>query len=250
LHGVTPNGSIYPTDTFSPIKNVSVAVAGRFNRTTIRNNDILNPVAGRGSLTGDYTYTRFDPSVGITYNPLPFGEQIGASYPSAPAHSYTSLESYPATGQWVVSVSSSSVFVLNNSAWSGSYASGGQALHVGFATAGTITDNTVLPNPVPDSLTLHVRLESLSAAPASVRFVVEDAYDSASGETVCQFNAFGATELSIADVCFVKRKYELPDLRVGNPGSLAPDSSLHGGWCDMEEAPPWLCTLDQGLDVN
>jgi outer membrane receptor protein involved in Fe transport len=71
LHGVTPNGSFYLTDTFTPAKNWNVTVSGRYNRTTINNTDLLNPVAGPGSLTGDYVYGRFNPAVGITYNPFP-----------------------------------------------------------------------------------------------------------------------------------------------------------------------------------
>jgi len=70
LHGVTPNGSVFITDTFSPARNWNVTLAGRFNTTTVDNTDRLNPVAGPGSLTGDYTYTRFNPSAGVTYNPI------------------------------------------------------------------------------------------------------------------------------------------------------------------------------------
>jgi hypothetical protein len=125
----------------------------------------------------------------------------------------------------------------------GSYTSGGLATHAGFATAGTVTDNTVLPNPVPDSLTLHVRLECLSAVPASVRFVIEDAYDNAfaSAETVCQFNAVGSLKFSVADVSFVKRLYELPDLRVGNPGDvLRIKAFINGGPGTVAQFSAWL----------
>ena len=69
LHGVTPNGSAYITDTFSPLRHWNLTVAGRFNTTTINNYDRLNPAAGSGSLTANYTYARFNPSVGVTYNP-------------------------------------------------------------------------------------------------------------------------------------------------------------------------------------
>lgn len=72
LHGITPNESLYFTDTFSPAKNWNVTASGRYNRTTINNTDLLNPIAGPGSLTGDYTYSRFDPAIGITYNPTTF----------------------------------------------------------------------------------------------------------------------------------------------------------------------------------
>ncbi len=82
LHGITPNGSFFLTDTFSPARNWSFTVSGRYNRTTINNTDLLNPVAGPGSLTGDYVYSRFNPAVGITYNPLP-GFGVYANYSQA-----------------------------------------------------------------------------------------------------------------------------------------------------------------------
>jgi outer membrane receptor protein involved in Fe transport len=69
LHGVTPNGSVYITDTFSPLRHWNLTVAGRFNTTTINDHDRLNPAAGPGSLTANYAYARFNPSVGVTYNP-------------------------------------------------------------------------------------------------------------------------------------------------------------------------------------
>ena len=71
MHGITPNRSFFFIDTFSPAKNWNMTASGRYNRTAIHNTDLLNPVAGPGSLTGDYVYGRFDPSIGVTYNPLP-----------------------------------------------------------------------------------------------------------------------------------------------------------------------------------
>ncbi len=116
LHGVTPNGSVYLTDTFSPAKYWSVTVSGRFNQTTIRNTDLLNPVAGPGSLTGDYTYRRFDPSVGVTYNPFrilnmyanysqanraPTSIELGCADPNNPCSLPNALSSDPPLSQVV-----------------------------------------------------------------------------------------------------------------------------------------------------
>jgi outer membrane receptor protein involved in Fe transport len=116
LRGITPNGSIYITDTFSPIKGVTVTAAGRFNRATINNSDILNPAAGPGSLTGDYTYTRFDPSLGFTYNPLrilnlyanysqanraPTSIELGCADPNNPCSLPNALSSDPPLSQVV-----------------------------------------------------------------------------------------------------------------------------------------------------
>jgi outer membrane receptor protein involved in Fe transport len=69
LHGVTPNGSFFVIDTYSFAPGWNVTAAGRYNRTIIDNTDLLTP-SGPGSLAGDYTYSRFNPSIGITYNPM------------------------------------------------------------------------------------------------------------------------------------------------------------------------------------
>ncbi|HUB34053.1 MAG TPA: TonB-dependent receptor [Bryobacteraceae bacterium] len=69
LHGQTPSWSLYFTDTLNLGKNVNLTVSGRFNQLTINDFDRLNPVAGPGSLDGDYTFRRFNPAVGITWSP-------------------------------------------------------------------------------------------------------------------------------------------------------------------------------------
>jgi outer membrane receptor protein involved in Fe transport len=70
LHGLTPNWSVYFTDTLTLLKNVNVTVSGRYNRDRIDNSDRLNPIPGPGSLDGDYVYQRFNPSIGITWSPI------------------------------------------------------------------------------------------------------------------------------------------------------------------------------------
>jgi len=114
LHGVTPNGSVYITDTFSPLRNWTVTLAGRFNTTTINNYDRLNPAAGPGSLTGDYTYSRFNPSAGVTYNPAgwlnlyanysqanraPTSIELGCADPNNPCSLPNALSSDPPLSQ-------------------------------------------------------------------------------------------------------------------------------------------------------
>lgn len=69
LRGVTPNGSFFATDTFSISKEWSVTASARYNRNTINNTDRINPIAGPGSLNGDYVFQRVNPSIGVTYNP-------------------------------------------------------------------------------------------------------------------------------------------------------------------------------------
>lgn len=116
LHGSTPNGSVYLTDTFSLAHNLSVTASGRYNVTSINNLDYLNPAQGPGSLTGDYTYFRFDPSVGFTYNPLaalnlyanysmsnraPTAIELGCADPNNPCSLPNALSSDPPLSQVV-----------------------------------------------------------------------------------------------------------------------------------------------------
>ena len=69
LHGATPNWSIYFSDTLTLLRNLNLTVSGRYNRFSVNNTDRLNPLAGPGSLTGDYTFQRFNPAVGLTWSP-------------------------------------------------------------------------------------------------------------------------------------------------------------------------------------
>lgn len=69
LHGVTPNWSIYFSDTLTLPKNLNLTVSGRYNYFTVNNTDRLLPLPGAGSLTGDYTFQRFNPAVGLTWSP-------------------------------------------------------------------------------------------------------------------------------------------------------------------------------------
>jgi outer membrane receptor protein involved in Fe transport len=72
LHGLTPNWSLFATNTLSLGKQWNITLSGRFNRNTVDNTDRINPVAGPGSLDGDYVFQRFNPSAGVTYNPARF----------------------------------------------------------------------------------------------------------------------------------------------------------------------------------
>jgi outer membrane receptor protein involved in Fe transport len=70
LHGVTPNWSLYFSDTLTLAKKVNVTVSGRYNQFYVDNTDRINPIAGPGSLDGNYLFQRFNPAVGITYSPF------------------------------------------------------------------------------------------------------------------------------------------------------------------------------------
>ena len=116
LHGATPNWSLYFTDTLPLLSTLNVTVSGRYNQTTIDNTDYLNPIAGPGSLTGDYVYRRFNPSVGLTWNPVrtvnaygrfsqgsraPTSIELGCADPANPCSLPNALQSDPPLQQVV-----------------------------------------------------------------------------------------------------------------------------------------------------
>jgi outer membrane receptor protein involved in Fe transport len=61
------SGSLYATDALTFSDNVTLTFSGRFNRTTIDNQDLIRPQAGTGSLTGKHTFRRFNPATGATW---------------------------------------------------------------------------------------------------------------------------------------------------------------------------------------
>ena len=114
--GHAPNWSLYFADTLTLWKTVNVTVSGRYNRDTVNNLDLLNPMAGPGSLTGDYTFQRFNPAVGITWSPIssvnayarfaqgsraPTSIELGCADASAPCSLPNSLSSDPPLQQVV-----------------------------------------------------------------------------------------------------------------------------------------------------
>ena len=74
LHGGINSVGVYVADAITLGRSLAITLAGRFNRTTIDNVDRLPPVndESRGSLNGNYSFNRFNPAVGVTYNALKF----------------------------------------------------------------------------------------------------------------------------------------------------------------------------------
>ena len=116
LNGHAPNWSLYFADTLTLWKTVNVTVSGRYNRDTVNNLDLLNPAPGLGSLTGDYTFQRFNPAVGITWSPIssvnayarfaqggraPTSIELGCASPTAPCSLPNALSSDPSLQQVV-----------------------------------------------------------------------------------------------------------------------------------------------------
>jgi outer membrane receptor protein involved in Fe transport len=67
LNGKISTGSVYATNTLTVRNDVNLMLAGRYNRTTIRNYDRIHPAAGPGSLTGEHVFDRLNPAAGITF---------------------------------------------------------------------------------------------------------------------------------------------------------------------------------------
>ena len=68
LDGRALTGSVFALASHTFPHKLNVMVSGRFNRNTIRNRDGFNPGGGSGSLDGNYTFSRFNPAVGLTYH--------------------------------------------------------------------------------------------------------------------------------------------------------------------------------------
>jgi outer membrane receptor protein involved in Fe transport len=69
LDGLTKTWSVYATDTIAFADAWNVTLAGRYNRTAVRNRDRIEPGGGPRSLDGDHTFSRFNPAAGVTFSP-------------------------------------------------------------------------------------------------------------------------------------------------------------------------------------
>jgi outer membrane receptor protein involved in Fe transport len=69
LDGLTQTISAYATDTVSIGAAWNFTLSGRYNRTTVRNRDAIEPSGGPGSLDGDHAFSRFNPAAGVTFSP-------------------------------------------------------------------------------------------------------------------------------------------------------------------------------------
>ena len=67
LRGRTQNISYYIADRFEAADNLILNLAGRYNRARVKADDILNPGVAN-NLDANYTYTKFNPSLGFVYN--------------------------------------------------------------------------------------------------------------------------------------------------------------------------------------
>ena len=66
LHGRIRTGSFYVTDSFTLANKFTLTVSGRYNHTSVDNDDRLRP-SGAGTLTSSNSFERFNPAAGFTY---------------------------------------------------------------------------------------------------------------------------------------------------------------------------------------
>ncbi|HEX4985351.1 MAG TPA: TonB-dependent receptor [Burkholderiales bacterium] len=69
LKGRTQTVSLYATDTWNVTETVAATVSGRYNHTTVKTTDRLNTTPP--NLDGDFTYDKFNPAVGLTWQLTP-----------------------------------------------------------------------------------------------------------------------------------------------------------------------------------
>jgi len=69
LDGVIQTFSLYATNTISLSQKWNITVSGRYNRTTVRNLDAIEPGGGPTSLDGAHEFSRFNPAAGVTFSP-------------------------------------------------------------------------------------------------------------------------------------------------------------------------------------
>lgn len=69
LAGKTQTLSAFAANTTSFGSAWHLSLAGRFNRTTVRNRDAITPGGGIDSLDGDHRFSRFNPAIGMAFTP-------------------------------------------------------------------------------------------------------------------------------------------------------------------------------------
>lgn len=72
LNGRVQTFSLYATNFLAIGNKWNLSLSGRYNRTTIKNTDRINPGGGTGSLDGNHSFDRFNPAIGITYRPVQY----------------------------------------------------------------------------------------------------------------------------------------------------------------------------------
>ncbi|GFE85646.1 TonB-dependent receptor [Steroidobacter agaridevorans] len=69
LDGDTTTRSVYFTDTVELSRVMQLTLSGRYDRTTVDNEDNITAAGESGSLTAKHRFSRFNPAIGVTFNP-------------------------------------------------------------------------------------------------------------------------------------------------------------------------------------
>ncbi|MFA7349873.1 MAG: TonB-dependent receptor [Methylotenera sp.] len=71
LHGKTRSYGLFATDTLSLTDQWHLTLSGRYNHIKVENRDRLipDPAVDAASLTGDHSFNRFNPAVGLSFTP-------------------------------------------------------------------------------------------------------------------------------------------------------------------------------------
>jgi outer membrane receptor protein involved in Fe transport len=88
LDGDTTTSSVYFTDTVELSRLMQLTLSGRYDRTTVDNEDNITEAGEPGSLTAKHRFSRFNPALGVTFNPSEalsgyLGYSEGSRAPSA-----------------------------------------------------------------------------------------------------------------------------------------------------------------------
>jgi outer membrane receptor protein involved in Fe transport len=80
LDGDTTTYGVYFTDTVELSRLLQLTLSGRYDRTTVDNVDGITAAGEPGSLTARHRFSRFNPAIGVTFNPSEvFSGYIGYS---------------------------------------------------------------------------------------------------------------------------------------------------------------------------
>ena len=69
LDGDTTTRSVYFTDTVELSRVLQLTLSGRYDHTTVDNEDSITAAGEPGSLTAKHRFSRFNPAIGVTLNP-------------------------------------------------------------------------------------------------------------------------------------------------------------------------------------
>lgn len=69
LNGHVRTWSLFATDTVSIRDVLHLTLSGRYNHSTVKNEDNINPGGGIDSLDGNHKFSRFNPAIGLSYTP-------------------------------------------------------------------------------------------------------------------------------------------------------------------------------------